>query len=92
MTTYLQCESAPCNAGHSALVREAAAVHAMPNVTAEMRDEAERHARGQVPRQLATTPHVRCGTTRRGGIAFSLYQCSVCQHERVFGNSVTWES
>ena len=92
MTVFICCEGAgPCNAGRSALVRKAAAIAQVPNVTAEMRDEAEKHARGQVSRQLATTPHRFDQIDRRHGIAYALWRCEVCGHTRVYGNSVTWE-
>lgn len=88
MTVRICCESAPCNAGHSAADREAAVMSQLPNVTAEMRDEAEKHARGLVSRKLAVTPHTRRGTDHRGA---SLYACTACGHERVYGHAM-WQA
>lgn len=84
----LACEGTPCNAGHSAADREAAAVAQLPNVTAEMRDEAEKHARGLVSRKLAVTPHTRSGVGRGGTL---LVACAACGHERVYGHAM-WQA
>lgn len=88
-TVRIACEGHVCNAGHSAKDREAAALSGPTPITAEFRDEATRHARSQVSRALAVTPHVRCGSTMRAGVVLSLFACQVCAHERVYGN-VSW--
>ncbi len=81
------CEGPTCNAGQSALQRETALTVRCP--TYELRDLAERDARRIVSRALAVTPHVHVSTTRRAGIALAVYACVACNHERVYGNSVT---
>jgi hypothetical protein len=88
---HLCCESATCNAGHSALEREAAILGRQRGATEEMRATACDEARGAVSRQLTVTPHVHAGTTRRYGIVYSLFACAACGHERIYGNNdVTW--
>ena len=91
MTVTICCEGPSCNAGHSALVREAAILAELPSATEQMRAESERHARHIVSGQLAVTAHERSGVFRRGGIAFATFACSACGHERVYGNSVTFQ-
>lgn len=87
MKTYaLACESAACNAGHSATAREAAILHGLPSVNAHTRDDAEQHARSLTSKQLAVTAHHRAGITTRAGTILELFSCDRCGHERVFGN------
>lgn len=88
MKTYsLSCESAACNAGHSARAREAAILHGLPSVNAHTRDDAEQHARSLTSKQLAVTAHALAGVTSRGGTTLTLFACEACKSTRVYGNS-----
>lgn len=80
------CEGPDCNGGHSASDREAAIAHGLPNATAEIRDEAEKHARGIVTKRLAVTPHRHIGVTFKAATIFQRWACNVCDFERVYGN------
>ncbi len=91
MTFQLLCEGPICNAGHSALVRETEGLGVTRGATDAMRAAMADEVRGLVSRQLAVTPHVRAGVFRRGGIAFATFACKRCGHERVYGNSVTFQ-
>jgi hypothetical protein len=85
MTVSLCCEGPTCNAGHSATAREAAILHELPAINAGIRDEAERHARREVSRTLAVTPHQRTGVGRYQTI---LYACTICGYERAYGSTM----
>lgn len=87
MKVQICCEGPECNNGRSALVREATLVGPSRGATEAMRGDAKDDARGLVSRQLAVTPHVRSGIERRAGIAFAMFACGVCGHQRVYGNS-----
>ncbi len=81
----LHCEGPVCNAGLDAHAREATLTRDAPSATAELRDEAAKHARSMVSRQLAVTPHVRCGIGRHGTVLFA---CRACGHKRVYGTTM----
>ncbi len=89
MSKLLACESAACNAGLSATQREARLI---PRGTSDtMRGTHADEARGAVSRELAVTRHVPAGVRRNYGIAYALYACEACAHQRVYGNSdTTW--
>lgn len=80
----IACEGSRCNAGVSARDRERALVAGLPTNTAELRDEAERHARREVSTLLALTPHERTGTDGRGR---HVYTCAICGHDRIYGST-----
>ena len=80
------CEGPTCNNGIGAKAREAMHIPTGASVTDIQRGYAEDRARALVSRELRYTPHVRCGIGRHG---MTLYACTACQHERVYGNT-TW--
>ena len=81
----LCCEGPTCN-GRSATDLEASMITQLPNVTAEMRDEAEKFARGAITKQLAVTPHTFAGVTFRAMTLFQRFECDVCGWSRIYGN------
>ncbi len=90
MNAVICCEGPDCNDGRSAIVREAEETGDVRNMNEEVRDEYHKASRQIVSRALAVTMHTRSSVTRRAGIAFAIYACDDCGHERIYGNSVSY--
>lgn len=82
----IACEGPDCNGGRSAAGREAEIINSLPVQNADMRDEAEKHARRSVSPKLTVTQHAPVGVTFLAQTFYQRFACEACGFERVYGN------